>query len=85
MQPRPAVPPGYAMAPNRPSEAPRASVPSDVRRVSLVDDGPVASSEGMRQVVRGSRRQSVQHPGSLQLPPFDASFGGNPFDTTKKP
>ena len=85
MQPRPAVPPGYAMPPNRPSEAPRASVPSDVRRVSLVDDGPVASSEGMRQVVRGSRRQSVQHPGSLQLPPFDASFGGNPFDTTKKP
>ncbi|WFC93830.1 chitin synthase [Malassezia brasiliensis] len=85
MQPRPAVPAGYAIPPNRPSEAPRSTVPSDVRRVSLVDDGPVASSEGMRQVVRGSRRQSAQHPGTLQLPPFDASFGGNPFDTTKKP
>lgn len=82
---RPTIPP-----PVRPGTPPSmrpventANLPSSVQRVSLVDDGPVADSGGIRQVVRGSRRQSLQ-PGSLQLPPFDSSFGGSPFDSNKK-
>ncbi|WFD02700.1 chitin synthase [Malassezia obtusa] len=82
---RPAQLAGFNPPAMRPQGASQPAVPSDVRRVSLVDDGPVASSEGVRQVVRGSRRQSLQQPGSLQLPPFDPSFGGNPFDASKKP
>ncbi|WFD06047.1 chitin synthase [Malassezia vespertilionis] len=70
-------PPMRLQHPVRPSTQP--SVPSDVQRVSLSDDGPVLSTGSVRQVVRGARRQTSQA-STPSIPPFDASFGGSPFD-----
>ncbi|WFD23600.1 chitin synthase [Malassezia equina] len=63
VSPRPRMPtsamqsgPG-TMRPVSPATSPKA-VPSNVERVSLVDDGPVTHSGAVRQVVRGARRQS---------------------------
>ena len=67
--------PFQARPPSARPSAPETAVPPNVRRVSLTDDGPVAGADGVRRVVRGSRRQST----APQLPPFDAAFG-NPFD-----
>lgn len=62
MPPRPRMPTSNpqgapAMRPVPPS-AQQSAVPSNVERISLVDDGPVTNSGPVRQVVRGARRQS---------------------------
>ncbi|WFD42437.1 chitin synthase [Malassezia psittaci] len=75
---------GFQPQGSRPSDAQAPSAPGDMRRVSLVDDGPVASSDGMRQVVRGSRRQSLQRSGSQGTSQHDTSLGSNPFDHSRK-
>lgn len=65
MQPQEAGPPGNNVRPN---------VPPSMQRVNLVDDGPVAGEGGVRQVVRGARRQSSQS---------SAPSSANPFGSTK--
>lgn len=63
--PEPAGVPSYPSYPSHIAHAtsvtihPEAQLP--VRGVSLVDDGPVPSSEGMRPVQRGSKRHSQIH------------------------
>lgn len=65
MQPQEAGPPGNNV---------RSNVPPSMQRVNLVDDGPVAGEGGVRQVVRGARRQSSQS---------SAPSSANPFGSTK--
>ena len=61
-----------------------AQAPKDVRRVSLVDDGPVAQADGgMRQVVRGARRQTSVNSGGAASPASPSFNASNPFQRPK--
>ena len=61
-----------------------AQAPKDVRRVSLVDDGPVAQADGgMRQVVRGARRQTSVNSGGAASPASPSLNASNPFQRPK--
>jgi len=50
----------------QPQRRPTREQPPNARGFSLVDDGPVASSGGVRQITRGARRMSAQSPISPQ-------------------
>lgn len=72
MGPAPGMPGSVRPVSPPPPPPSKGAVPSNVERISLVDDGPVTDSGPVRQVVRGSRRQS-----SMGGPP--PSTSSNPF------
>lgn len=84
---RPLSPPSASRPPPLRAPSNAQQVRGDVRRVSLVDDGPVATSGGsMRQVVRGAGRQSSINSGapnsaSTASPPSNS----NPFSRPANP
>lgn len=77
-------PPLRASGAASPPSSAGTSVPQNVQRVSLVDDGPVASGGSIRQIVRGARRQSSVSGGNHPTSPFDDN-PTNPFGQSKPP